>query len=289
MHPAVKAEVEKITGTIRKMRSLSGGDISEIFCVESQQGSFAIKTHASPPPGFFASEERGLNLLRTHGLDVPQVFAATDAFLLMEYLPAGKAEPRKAGETLARLHTMQQPKYGLESDTYLATLVQNNHQTNDWADFYWKQRLIPVLESLPEYREGEKELWRDFSVRVAPMLKTCSYPALLHGDLWNGNLYHSSRGPVFIDPACYAGDPLVDIAMTKLFGGFSGEFYAAYAANMPRRNHAEVLIRIYQIYPLLVHARLFGNNRSATGGYYRSATTIRDAVRDSGFHGNDVL
>lgn len=271
MVSALKAEVETTTGTIQNYRRLSGGDINELWHIVATRGSFVVKTHARPPGGLFASEALGLALLKRHGLDVPEVIAATHDFLLMEYLAPGKPAPGVAGEALARLHAVKQASFGLDSDTYLATLLQNNKTNLSWADFFWRQRLLPVLQSLPEYTPHEQELWEGFFARNIALLNTCPFPALLHGDLWGGNLYHSMRGPVFIDPACYAGDPLVDIAMTRLFGGFGAEFYAAYNANSPRREETERFIRIYQLYPLLVHAKLFGSD------YYRRATGIRDS------------
>lgn len=271
MHAALRAEVEKTTGAIQAVQRLSGGDISDLYCVTAAQGEFVVKTHLRPPEGFFEAEALGLDLLKRHGLAVPQVVTVARSFLIMEYLSPGEPSPHAAGEALAHLHAVKQPAFGLSQDTYLATLLQNNRESSDWADFYWRQRLSPVLESLTEYTEREQDLWKRFSARTQALLKSCPFPALLHGDLWAGNLYYSGYGPVFIDPACYAGDPLVDIAMTRLFGGFDPEFYAAYAANSPRREEAEGVIRIYQIYPLLVHAKLFG------GAYYRSADAIRDS------------
>jgi hypothetical protein len=42
--------------------------------------------------------------------------------------------------------------------------------------------------------------------------------ALLHGDLWGGNLLvREGRLAAFIDPACYHGDAEVDLAMLCLF------------------------------------------------------------------------
>ena len=48
-------------------------------------------------------------------------------------------------------------------------------------------------------------------------------PSLLHGDLWSGNFIVGPDGNTWlIDPAVYVGCAEADIAMTELFGGFSG-------------------------------------------------------------------
>ena len=66
---------------------------------------------------------------------------------------------------------------------------------------------------------------------------------------------------VFIDPAVYAGDPIVDIAMTKLFGGFPASFYEGYEEVSPiSGSEIDVKIELYQLYYLLVHVALFGKS-----------------------------
>lgn len=212
----------------------------------------------------------GLSTLADAGLDVPRVIVAGPDFLLMEYLPPGESDPASAGEALAQLHNIQQETYGFRKDTYLATILQRNNPVTDAADFYFRQRLLPVLESLGFSLGNEGQRWEKFFERTRLLVSSCPHASLLHGDLWSGNLYYAVRGPVFIDPAVYCGDALTDIAMTRLFGSFGDRFYAAYQVNAGRREAYDELIRIFQIYPLLIHARLFGQ------GYYRSAAAIRD-------------
>jgi fructosamine-3-kinase len=54
-------------------------------------------------------------------------------------------------------------------------------------------------------------------------------PALLHGDLWSGNVMVTEQGqPALIDPAVYFGFREADLAHTRLFGGFDQRFYDAY-------------------------------------------------------------
>jgi len=106
-------------------------------------------------------------------------------------------------------------------------------------------------------------------------LKTCenlfpdTKPSLLHGDLWSGNYLISENGtPYLIDPAVYYGHHEVDIAMTKLFGGFDSSFYGAYAESLPKVRGEKERNDIYQLYYLLVHLNLFGSS------YKSSVTSI---------------
>ena len=86
-------------------------------------------------------------------------------------------------------------------------------------------------------------------------------PSLLHGDLWSGNVLFAHGGePVLIDPAVYVGHREVDLAMCRLFGGFPEAFYGAYAETWPLQYDHERRLSAYQLYPLLVHARLFGGS-----------------------------
>lgn len=267
MLPA-REKIEKAIGHFEVVGRLDGGDIATLYRLRTQNADYVLKSGERLPQGLFASELHGLNLMAEAGVPVPEVIDQTDGYLLMRYLAPGSRDERSAGRMLACLHGRHAEEFGLECDTYLATLLQTNARCADWPDFFFGQRIFPLLKDLAV---NDFAQWQKFSDRVRPLVADCATPALLHGDLWSGNLYYATTGPVFIDPACYFGDPLIDLAMTRLFGGFGDEFYAAYHSVVGQREHETELLRIYQVYPLLVHARLFG------GGYYRSACKLRDA------------
>ena len=86
-------------------------------------------------------------------------------------------------------------------------------------------------------------------------------PALIHGDLWNGNFLVDNFGaPVLVDPAVYFGSREIDVAMSKLFGGFSNQFYESYNDEFPLEQDWQSRVDIWNLYPLLVHANLFGDS-----------------------------
>ena len=62
----------------------------------------------------------------------------------------------------------------------------------------------------------------------------------------------------------------MDIGITKLFGGFSNELYVRYNEVYPLENNWLSRLPYTQLYPLLVHAVLFG-------GHYISST--KDILR----------
>jgi len=79
----------------------------------------------------------------------------------------------------------------------------------------------------------------------------------------------NGKGVIF-DPASWWADNEVDIAMTKLFGGFRKEFYGEYHRIFPIKNGFENRIIIYNFYHILNHANMFG------GGYLNQ---VKDYVK----------
>jgi fructosamine-3-kinase len=89
-------------------------------------------------------------------------------------------------------------------------------------------------------------------------------PSLLHGDLWGGNFGVDASGtPVIFDPAVYYGDREADLAMTRLFGGFSASFYSAYEAAWPPADGARERVTLYNLYHVLNHLSVFGSGYQA--------------------------
>jgi fructosamine-3-kinase len=96
----------------------------------------------------------------------------------------------------------------------------------------------------------------------------------VHGDLWGGNasVLADGRGAL-IDPACWWADREVDLAMTRLFGGFSTSFYDGYQQEWPLDANYQDRIDVYNLYHLLNHANLFG------GSYEKQCLTALSAMR----------
>ena len=172
------------------------------------------------------------------------------------------------GRQLALMHiSAKQYTFGFETDNFIGKLPQMNTPSDDWATFYVSCRLLPHLKLALKKQELAKQ-WIPTTTR---MILRCEEvigrvtPALLHGDLWNGNYFVSQSGkPYLVDPAVYYGHNEVDLALSKLFGGFSKAFYEAYHEVIPPHDNQKEVTDVYQLYYLLVHLNLFG-------GSYRNA------------------
>jgi protein-ribulosamine 3-kinase len=280
LHSSVKDALAQTgdTTSIRQVRSLGGGCINNAMRIDTAAESYFLKWNQDPLPELFTVEQHGLNLLRsTNAIRVPEPFAASDAtskspaYILMEWLesPPGSSgiDYELLGRKLAEMHrsgeSPQDPAaYGLDHDNYIGSSPQFNGWDTDWVKFYADKRLRPQLElalnrgRLPDERRRRLE-------QVIERLDTylggiARRPALLHGDLWGGNIMAGPDGPALIDPAVYYGDREAELAFTELFGGFHGRFYAAYQEAWPLAPGYHERKNLYNLYHLLNHLNIFG-------------------------------
>ena len=263
---------------VQAVTRVSGGDINDAFELGLPDGrSVFLKTNAHAPPTMFAAEAAGLEFLRRAGaLRIPELLAVSPvdeepAFLLLEFIRAGKPRPdfdERLGRALAQLHRFGAASFGLGESNFIGRLVQENRPRATWAEFYREQRLEPQLRAAEAAGHASLGLRRKFERLFAALPHLVGEPeppARLHGDLWSGNLHVDERGePCLIDPAVYGGHREMDLAMMRLFGGFSERVFAAYAEAFPLSTGNAERVPLYQLYPLLVHVNLFG------GGYLRS-------------------
>jgi fructosamine-3-kinase len=151
---------------------------------------------------------------------------------------------------------------GWKTDNYIGSLVQSNVTKDTWPQFYRDQRIQPLVSRLIDngsFETCEKRNAKRFCERLADMFPA-EPPALLHGDLWSGNFMFTTQGPAVFDPAPYYGHREIDIGMSLLFGGSNSRFYDAYDEMYPLEGNWKERLPFTQLYPLLVHAVLFGGN-----------------------------
>ncbi|HTL80765.1 MAG TPA: fructosamine kinase family protein [Bacteroidia bacterium] len=249
---------------------VSGGSINQCWKVQTGEGWYFLKENSSEKfPGMFEAEMKGLQLLRaTNTFVVPEPVSCYSekgkAFLKLEFLErGGNNDWNQAGELLAKLHRNSNEKFGLDHDNYIGSLPQSNAKHDSWEEFFSLERILPQVKRGRDEGRLDKKVStaaENFCKQIGDIFPV-EKPALLHGDLWSGNFFFSTKGPAVFDPAVYFGHREMDLAMTKLFGGFNEDFYAGYENEFPLEKKWKTRIDYCNLYPLLVHVNLFG------GGY----------------------
>lgn len=200
-------------------------------------------------------------------LPVPRVYHATPDVLVMDEVPdtgrLDKPAQEHAAELLAALHDVTAEQYGLERDTLIGPLDQPNTPDADWIAFFAERRIGHMARKALDEGRIDTSLMRDIDRligRLDTLIGTPAKPSLIHGDIWQGNvLAGAGRINGFIDPAIYYADPEIELAFSTLFGTFSDAFFRRYHDLRPIRDgFFEERCDLYNLYPLLVHVRLFG-------------------------------
>ena len=236
-----------------RLERLAGGDLSEVLLVRRDDGR-AVVAKGGPMTGVEAAMLRRLAEL---GLPVPAVEGEHDGVLLLDFVPNdGVLSPRAwadIGAAVARLHGHRGQSYGWPSDYSLGTVQLDNRERGDWPGFWGEQRLASAAGLLDRpWRERVERL----AHRLGDRLPVTPPAALLHGDLWSGNLLVADgRLAAFVDPACYHGHGEVDLAMLTLFDKPPDTFWQGYG---PLESGWRDRRPVYQLFPALVHLRLFG-------------------------------
>jgi fructosamine-3-kinase len=256
--------------------ALAGGDISLVERVETSAGSFVLKSNPDAPPGFFDAEAAGLDALRGNSgpIVIPRSIArgpAPHPFLLLEDLGEGRDSPSaqaQAGLGLAELHRLRGQAFGFDCETFCGTTRQPNTWTARWLDFYAEHRLGYQIELARNggRLDGGDRMRLDRLVEGLDrwLDEPAEGPALIHGDLWSGNLLVTRDGrPALIDPAVSFAHREAEFGMMTLFGGFSTRLYDAYDSAWPLAPGWRDRNGLYQLYHLLNHLNLFGRSYHA--------------------------
>ncbi|MFC6100754.1 fructosamine kinase family protein [Olivibacter domesticus] len=271
----VELSVNQLIGTdfhLENILPVAGGDINHCYQVQGKNQSFFLKVNnAKSFPNLFILEREGLKMIKKiGGAVVPELLVAgqykDDIFLLMTWINRGEdsqTAQEKLGRMLALLHKNTHDFFGLDYNNYLGSLPQSNTGHRKWSDFFIEERLQNQLIRSKTNGIASTDLLNKFDKLFAkiPQLFPNEFPALLHGDLWNGNYMIDNKGtPYLIDPAVYYGHREMDIALTKLFGGFSQRFYDAYQEVFPLEKDWQKRVDLCNLYVLLFHANVFGGS-----------------------------
>ena len=258
--------------TLTEYKPITGGDISTAYLLKTSENQYFLKVNSSDHAHImFFAEMTGLQAIaKTNTIKTPKVFNYGTyhdfSFLLMEYIESKSPSSNDfelLGNQLALLHKITKNEFGFDEDNFIGSLPQSNTKHMSWTKFYLEERIIPQIQlaisnNLLSSKDVPSRL--DMNNACQEFFYDIS-PSLLHGDLWSGNFLIATDGtPYLIDPAVYYGHHEVDIAMSKLFGGFGISFYKAYQEHFKFDSLTNSRIDLYQLYYLLVHLNLFGSS-----------------------------
>ncbi|MDJ0653472.1 MAG: fructosamine kinase family protein [Xanthomonadales bacterium] len=281
--PAIASQLG-LDGDSSHCRRVAGGDINQAMELRFGNQRFFVKYHPGGDPAMFETEAAALKEIAATGtVRVPQPVLNGELdgtpYCVLEWLDLDAKSPRSdaaLGQQLARLHQQPQPYFGWTRDNFIGSTPQPNAREDSWLTFFRDQRIGHQLDLLGS-RGAPRSLLRSGRRLMDDMDRFLGdyrpVPALLHGDLWGGNYAALSDGDAaMFDPASYYGCREADLAMTRLFGGFGGDFYRAYEEQYPLERGSQQRLPLYQLYHVLNHANLFG------GGYLGQSQRLLDRL-----------
>ena len=274
---------------IQRLSSVSGGCIHQSWRLWLEDGrSFFAKAGDASLEPLLLAEANGLMSLREWADPAVLVVPAplmpakrlgSDVVLLLPWLDLCAGDQSQLGKGLALLHQVSAAdhpgRFGWPSDGFIGAGPQPGGWRGSWGEAFVELRLRPQLRLAAAWGMQAEESEPLLEALVQRLDLHQPVPSLVHGDLWGGNaaVLPDSRG-VLIDPAAWWADREVDLAMTRMFGGFSRSFYEAYEKVWPLDETSDSRIDIYNLYHLINHANLFG------GSYQRQAMQrIKDLIR----------
>jgi fructosamine-3-kinase len=241
------------------------------------------KRRADAPLGAFVAEAAGLDWIRVAGgPPVPRVHEVTATSLRMEQIVVAEPTVTLAedfGQRLAVLHATGADEFGAPWTGFIGPvddlLPMDNAPSPCWADHFRDRRVGPALRAaLDRGSVGHRDA--DDVTRVLDRLGDLvpdEGPARLHGDLWTGNVVWGTDAAWLVDPAAHGGHRETDLAMLALFGlPFIDRVLTAYDDTVPLADGWRERVAVHQLWPLLVHAVLFGGAYGVRAG--RAARSV---------------
>lgn len=272
MRHLVQEQLATALGGEWELRGLRASGFCDTWDGRCAERRLFVKSASGWGVAMLHAEAEGLRALRATGtIRTPKVQAwsqaegvAVLALQWLDLVPPDAGFGRRLGEALAALHAApHEGFYGWVQGNYIGATPQPNGPSagigeEEWQAFFASERLAAMRDRLQDRTLAHAV---DEVIEVLPHLLGghAPTPALIHGDLWQGNWGMLPDGaPVIFDPAISYSDPEAELAMMDLFGqppeGFSAGYEAAGGVRPdPQRK------RLYQLYHLLNHAVLFGS------------------------------
>lgn len=251
-------------------RPMGGGCIGEVYRAELSDGSVVVAKVDREGESHLEREAFMLRYLRENSeLPVPEVYHGSETLLLMQFVEGSSRFPdgaeRHAAGLLAELHGIEVDSYGFERDTLIGNLNQPNPHSENWVDFFREQRLLylaRVAHDAGRLPPGDLKRVERLAERLEDLIGEPKPPALIHGDVWSGNVLAKGDGiTAFLDPAIYHADPEIELAFINMFNSFGEPFFERYEEIRGiREGFFETRRDLYTLYPLLVHTYFFGGS-----------------------------
>ncbi|MBM4826017.1 MULTISPECIES: fructosamine kinase family protein [Streptomyces] len=262
------AAAVRFTGLAADSERPLSGALTEV----SLDGGHVVMVKRGDDPRAVRAEAAGLRWLADAGaVPVPAVHGHDERWLVTDRVPTGRPSPEAAvrlGRGLAALHAAGAPAFGAPppggpEDAYIGLAPMRNVCGDDWPRWYAEHRVLPYLRRAVDdgtLRGSEAAVVERVCERLPELGVPDEPPARLHGDLWNGNVLWGADGQAWlIDPAAHGGHRETDLAMLHLFGCPHLEHVLdGYRQTAPLAPGWRERIGLHQLFPLLVHAVLFG-------------------------------
>ena len=255
-----------------------------IWLIELGDGRTVVAKRGEP--GQVLAEAAGLRWLQVPGgPPVPQVHGHDGQWLVTEHVPSGRVDAKAAerlGCQLATLHAAGAAAFGAAppgspQEAWIGAAPMANVTGAQWPRWYAEHRVLRYLRSAVDRgaidTTGARAV-HQVCERIDELAGPTEPPARLHGDLWAGNVHASADGQMWLlDPAAHGGHRETDLAMLALFGlSHLERLLAGYQEVAPLASGWPQRVPLHQLFPLLVHAVLFG------GGYGASAAAAARAA-----------
>ena len=261
------------------IQPLTGGMIAAVYKVTLQDGGAVVVKAGVEGSRLDLEGDMLRHLTSVSELPLPPLLYSAPDLLILGFV-AGNSQlddsaQEHAAELLAALHGITWTHYGHAQDTLIGPLHQPNPPTTSWIDFFREQRLLYFAQVALEADSISASLYgrlESLAGKLERWLIEPAQPALIHGDVWATNLLaRNGRITAFLDPAIYYAHEEIELAYTTLFGSrgrtFGDCFYRRYQELRPiAAGFFEQRRHLYNLYPLLVHARIFGGHYAAEVG-----------------------
>lgn len=261
---------------IQEVNPVAGGDVNDAYQIKSREGMYFLLVQKNQKASFYDAEAAGLKDFEDAGVTAPKVInqgqVEGDAYLLLTFLQEGTSGSQKElGALVAKMHKVHQSdgKYGYHLSSDFKDVQFDNYWKTSWSDFFIEGRMDILKDTAVE-----RSLWNKSDIEIYDSVRKVikdtlsshqSEPSLLHGDLWGGNYMFLTDGrPALFDPAPLYGDREFDLGATRVFGGFTSEFYETYNSIYPLKAGAGKRIQFYEFYLLLLHLVKFGSMYKAS-------------------------